>query len=268
MNPSLFTYILSQNMKVDGNVVFITGGASGIGFGLARRFAAAGSKVIVCGRRQEMLEEAMKLCPSISAFQGDVSTAEGRAAIYAKVLKDFPEVNVVINNAGVQNRAPRLTEPQEWTKHQQELDINLHAPMHLSMLFIPHLISRPDPVIINVSSGLSFVPIAAMPTYCATKAALHSFTLSLRQQLSSTPIKVIEVAPPAVNTDLGGKGLHDFGVPLEQYCDFSFAKLIEGDEEFGYGFSEKARVASFQERQEIFKQINGQHGPPVKLPGQ
>lgn len=256
-------------MKVEGNTVFITGGASGIGLALAERFAQAGSRVIVCGRRAEQLAEAQAKCPGLEAFVGDVGTESGRKAIFEKIQKDYPEVNVLVNNAGVQNRPPRLTEPQDWAQHEQELLINLHAPLHLSMLFIPHLLARPEATIINVTSGLSFVPLAFMPTYCATKAALHSFTLSLRHQLAATSVRVIELAPPAVNTDLGGKGLHDFGMPLQAFADETFAKLREGAEEFGVGFSEKGRVASYDERTAMFKQINSaQHAPPTQLPGQ
>ena len=124
------------------------------------------------------------------------------------------------------------------------------------MLFLPHLLKKESPAIVNFTSGLAFSPIAKMPTYCLTKAALHSFTLSLREQLAGTPLQVIEVAPPAVNTDLGGKGLHDFGVPLDEFGDHAVRMIEKGELEFGYQFSEKARLASREELDQLFKQMN------------
>jgi len=242
-------------MKVTGNVILITGGASGIGFAIAKRFLAKGNRVIAVGRREAQLAEAKAAAPSLEYFMGDVSSEAGRIAIAQTVSEKFPEVNVLINNAGIQNRPPKFTEPQDWSQHAQELSINLHAPIHLSFLFIPHLLKKADPVIVNVTSGLSFLPVAAMATYCATKAGMHSFTQSLRHQLAGQ-IAVVEMIPPAVNTDLGGKGLHDFGAPLDEYADDAFAKLEAGDSEFGYGFSEKGRNANRAELNQLFEQMN------------
>src|SRR6185312_15994897 len=147
---------------------------------------------------------------------------------------EFPNLNVLVNNAGIQRRDFNFTQtgPEPWPRTHEELAINLEAPIHLTELFVPHFKKQNDPVIINVTSGLAFVPIVAMPLYCATKAALHSFTLSLRHQLApggiasrevaSGGIKVIEIIPPAVNTDLGGPGLHTFGVPLNEFADSVF----------------------------------------------
>lgn len=130
--------------------------------------------------------------------------------------------------------------------------------MHLSMLLIPHLLSKSQSKIINVTSGLAFVPMAVMPTYCATKAFMHSFTMSLRQQLAGTSIGVIEIAPPAVNTDLGGAGLHTFGENLDEFADHIIGKLLENDEnvEVGYKMSEKARNASREEVNATFAAMN------------
>jgi uncharacterized oxidoreductase len=241
---------------MEANTVLITGGASGIGLALAKRFASAGSRVIVCGRRAAQLEEAKAACPGLEAFVGDVSSAASRLELFQKVAQDYPEVNVLVNNAGIQNRPSKLAEPQDWEAHAKELEINLHAPIHMAILFIPHLLTKKSPMIVNVTSGLSFVPIAAMSTYCATKAGLHSFTMSLRHQLQDTPIKVVEMIPPAVNTDLGGKGLHNYGVPLDEYADDAFAHIVAGDLEFGYGFSERGRNASRAEINETFVKLN------------
>ena len=124
------------------------------------------------------------------------------------------------------------------------------------MLFLPHLLKVESPTIVNVTSGLAFSPLAYMSTYCATKAALHSFTLSLRYQLKDTPIKVVEIVPPAVNTDLGGKGLHDNGVPLEAFANETMARVAAGETEVGFGFSEKGRLASREQLNEIFINMN------------
>jgi len=243
-------------MNLKDNTILVTGGGSGIGFGLAKRFADAGSTVIICGRRKDQLVEAKRLCPALHTVPGDVATEAGRTALVAQVTDTFPQLNVLINNAGTQNRTPSWKEPQDWARHAQELSINLHAPMHLSMLLIPHLLRQSSAAIMNVSSGLAFSPLAFMPTYCATKAALHSFTLSLRKQLSDTKIAVVEIIPPMVNTDLGGEGLHDEGAPLDVYCDHVLERIAAGDAEFGYGFSEKGRLASRAQLDEIFAGMN------------
>lgn len=213
--------------------------------------------MLICGRRAEALAEAKEKIPSLQTFQCDVSREEERTALAIKVMEEAPALNVIVNNAGVQQRPPRLIEAQEWRQHAHEIATNLEAPLHFAMLFLPHLLTKQNAAIINITSGLAFSPIAFMPTYCATKAALHSWTLSLRYQLKNTPVEVIEVAPPAVNTDLGGKGLHDFGVPLDEFGDYVFQKLEEGSTEFGYGSAEMARIASPERLNEMFEKVNG-----------
>jgi len=248
-------------MDVSGSTVLITGGSAGIGLALARRFAEAGSRVIVCGRRVEALQEAERAVPGLVAIQSDVAQESDRVKLFDRVTREFPDLNVLVNNAGVQTRPPRFDQGAEWAALKNELAINFEAPVHLATLFVPFLVRQPNPALVNVTSGLAFVPLAFMPTYCATKAAMHSFTLSLRQQLAETPLQVIEVAPPAVNTDLGGKGLHDFGVPLDEYADFAFAKLREGDPEFGYGTAEQARRAGRAELDAVFSAMNAPRPP-------
>ena len=230
-------------MNLSGNTILITGGASGIGFAFARRLIAEGSHVIACGRRRDQLEMAKRLCPDLKTVEADVSTAQGRTELYERVVREFPSVNVVINNAGIQNRPPPITQPQDWTSTAREIATNFEAPIHLSMLFLPHILKQPNPVIMNVTSGLAFAPISFMPVYCATKAALHSFTLSLRHQLAKTPVRVIEIAPPAVNTDLGGVGLHTSGADLDLFADHCIKRLAAGDLEFGYESSEQRLAA-------------------------
>lgn len=242
-------------MELSGNTILITGGASGIGYAFARRFLAAGSEVIICGRRADKLREAKENHPQFYTRVCDVSDEAERTALFDWATGEFPRLNVLVNNAGIQRRV-NLSESEDWQQTRSEIAINLDAPVHLSRLFIPHLLKQRRPAIINVTSGLSFVPLANVPVYCATKAALHSFTMSLRQQLSETPVSVIEVAPPAVDTDLGGVGLHTFGVPLDEFADAVFRRLPQGETEIAYGTAQQASRASRAELDEIFKFMN------------
>jgi uncharacterized oxidoreductase len=242
-------------MQIDSNTVLITGGGSGIGLGLAERFLSAGSKVIVCGRDESKLRVAREKNPGLATYACDIGKAAEREELVRWATREHPQLNVVINNAGIQRRV-QLAQAEPWPDCEAEIALNFHAPVHLCRLFIPHLRTRERPVLINVSSGLAFVPAAFAPVYAATKAAVHSFTVSLRQQLASTSIQVIEIVPPAVNTDLGGVGLHTSGVPLDEYCDSVLQNLESGALEFGYGFSETARLASRPEIDETLKRMN------------
>jgi uncharacterized oxidoreductase len=238
-------------MELGANTILITGGASGIGLALAERFLHAGSQVIVCGRREEKLREALARCPALAIRVCDVAEEGERVALARWASTAFPRLNVLVNNAGIQRRV-QLPALEEWRETRQEIAINLEAPIHLSRLFIPHLLGQEHPAIVNITSGLAFSPLAGVPVYCATKAALRSFTLSLRHQLAQTPIRVVEVVPPAVNTDLGGPGLHTFGVP----ADHVMARLREGALEIPYGFSAEASRASREELDAIFARMN------------
>jgi uncharacterized oxidoreductase len=242
-------------MELGSNTVLITGGASGIGLALATRFLSAGSEVIVCGRREKVLREARAAHPRLAVRVCDVSSETDRVALIDWAVAEYPRLNVLVNNAGIQNRT-ELTGVIDWPRTRQEIAINLDAPVHLSASFIPHLLTQQSPAIINVTSGLAFVPMASAPIYCATKAALHSFTLSLRHQLAGTPIQVIEIAPPAVNTNLGGAGLHTFGVPLDEFADAAIAGLRQGDVEITYGFSAQTSRASRDELDATFNRMN------------
>lgn len=242
-------------MQLSSNTVLITGGASGIGLALAERFLKAGSRVILAGRREDKLLEAKAKHPEFRVRVCDVGTPAERIALAQWASQEFPELNVLVNNAGIQRRI-QFPLNEAWEQTRQELAINLEAPIHMASLFIPHLQRQQRPAIINVTSGLSFVPLATVPVYCATKAALHSFTLSLRHQLSKTPIQVIEIAPPAVNTDLGGPGLHTFGVPLDEFADAAMQRLATDEQEIAYGFAQKSSRASREELDAMFVQMN------------
>ncbi|MFD2720082.1 SDR family oxidoreductase [Hymenobacter monticola] len=243
-------------MNLAQNTVLLTGGASGIGLALAVRFLQAGSTVIVVGRRADKLAEAQQLHPALITRVADVADAAERAELVRWATATHPHLNVLVNNAGIQNRVQLTDENADWEARRQEIVINVEAPMHLATLLIPHLRQRAKAAIVNVTSGLSFAPAAFVPIYSATKAALHSFTLSLRHQLRSTGISVLEIVPPAVNTDLGGPGLHTFGVNVDEFADSVMARLAAGEEEVGFGTSEEARLASRAELDERFRLMN------------
>lgn len=242
-------------MDLAGNTVLITGGGSGIGLALAQRFLKAGSEVVVCGRRANVLEQAKSRHPGLHTLTADVATDAGRRELLQRVGQDFPNLNVLVNNAGIQNWAKALEE-QDWDKYRQEIVVNFEAPVHVSLLFAPFLQRQANPAIVNVTSALAFAPLTAVPVYCATKAAMHSFTMSLRHHLKATPIQVIEVMPPAVNTDLGGPNLHLHGVPVDEFADAAMAALARGDLEVAYGQAEHARKASREQLDELFRRMN------------
>jgi uncharacterized oxidoreductase len=226
-------------MKLSGNTILITGGSSGIGLAFAERFIKAGNTVIVCGRREGALLDAREKFPDLITCVSDVGLESNRLALFEWVTTNYPDINVIVNNAGIQQRfhVLKANARDNWSYYNKEIMVNVEAPLHLSMLFAPFFAGKEDSAIVNVTSGLAFAPLAIAPIYSATKAALHSFTMSLRQQLANTSVEVVEVAPPAVNTDLGGSGLHTRGEPLDAFADGIFQGFKEGKQEIGYGSS-------------------------------
>jgi len=222
-------------MDLKNNTVLITGGSNGIGLALAERFLCRDNNVIICGRRAEKLRETQERFPKLHIWRCDVADESERIALYNWVIQEFPDMNVLLNNAGIQQRINLKDPTLDWNDYKLEIAINLEAPMHLSQLFIPHLMKQPRPVIINISSGLAFMPPVWVPVYGATKAGLHAFTFGMREQLADVGIKVIEIIPPAVNTDLGGIGQHTFGVPVDEFADEVCKGLENGDVEVGFG---------------------------------
>ncbi|HET6992326.1 MAG TPA: SDR family NAD(P)-dependent oxidoreductase [Bacteroidia bacterium] len=209
-------------MNPSQNTILITGGATGIGLAMAEQLLKAGSEVIVCGRRMEMLNEAKQKFPALHIEQTDLSKKESREKFAKYILEKMPSINMLINNAGIQNETD-ITNPDCNDSMQEEVGINFIAPVHLASLFISHLKTKKEAAIINITSGLAFAPLAIVPVYCATKAALHSVTLSLRHQLRNTSIKVFEIAPPIVDTklDRGGRdrrGVTDRGISAQEFA--------------------------------------------------
>ena len=239
-------------MKLSGNKILITGGASGIGLGLARRFSEEGNEVIICGRRESALSEAAAEIPGLVTRIADLSTPDGRVDLFDWVSAEHPNTNVLVNNAGIQQWMS-IGDDDFHERAKIEIATNVEAPVHLTALFVK---LESLTTIMNVTSGLSFAPLAKVPVYSATKAFFHSFTISARHQLKSKGIEVIEIIPPAINTDLGGKGLHDFAPPVSEFVDAIFQQLKEGRDELTFGLSEKAAHADREGLQNIFKMLN------------
>jgi uncharacterized oxidoreductase len=242
-------------MNESGNTILITGGANGIGKALAMRFLKADNTVIVCDVDREKLEEAKKAIPALQIIRSDLSIEAERVQLYEAVTREFPTTNVLINNAAIQ-RHPRIEANEPWSATKKELETNLEAPLHLTQLFVRHLAKQRAPVVVLTTSGLAHVPRSLAPIYCATKAALHSYALSLRHQLIGLNVEVIEICPPHVNTDLGGVGRNTAGIDLDTFADAVMGGLSQHNPEITFGFSTKVANATPAEKAELFKQMN------------
>jgi uncharacterized oxidoreductase len=252
-------------MKITGNTVLITGGATGIGLEMARSFLDRGNTVIICGRRIEKLEAAKALLPGLSIHQCDVGDKNQRRALFQHCMWHFPAVNILVNNAGMQREINFLNGEEAYENGDSEVEINLEAPLHLSALFLPHLLRQQQAAIINVSSGLGFVPLKIMPVYCATKAALHSFSISLRQQLKGTFVKVFELIPPIVDTDLdrgarAKRGQVNRGIPVQKVAVETINALEKDQEEIAVGMVKLLCIGSRIAPHLFFKMLNTNKG--------
>jgi uncharacterized oxidoreductase len=205
-------------MKMTGNTMLITGGNSGIGRGLAQAFQAVGNQVIIAGRRQQALDETTAANPSLHAIALDVGDAAAIRTFANRITREYPMLNVLINNAGIMRAEKLLAQQDDLADMEATIATNLLGPIRLTAALLPHLQTQPQATIINVSSGLAFVPLALTPTYSATKAAIHSYTQALRFQLRETPIQVIELIPPAVATELmPGQSANPRAMPLDEF---------------------------------------------------
>jgi uncharacterized oxidoreductase len=202
----------------------MTGGGSGIGEALAHRFHDRGDTVIIAGRRREALETAAAGRERIHVRTPDVEDAAGVAAFAAAIVADFPELNVLFNNAGIM-KYEDLTGRRDLGDAEATVEINILGPIRLTDALIDHLVKQPDAAIVTVTSGLAFVPLVAAPTYSASKAAIHSYTVSLRTQLAGK-VEVIELAPPGVQTDLTpGQANRPGYMPLDAFADAVVAQF-------------------------------------------
>lgn len=248
-------------MKTNGNIILITGGATGIGFALAEAFVKADNKVIICGRRRARLEEAREKLPGLEIRQCDVSKKEEHESLFKWIKASFKDLNILINNAGIQRMIDIKKGPAALLSGGDEVQTNLVAPIHLSAYFAPFLMKKKEAAIINVSSGLGFVPIAFMPVYCATKAAVHIFSVSLRHQLKDTPVKVFEIVPPAVDTELGKSGEADGeqdyrGIPPAELAAAVMKALKKDEYEIAVGEAKGLVENSKKDFARAFEELN------------
>ena len=240
-------------MKISNNKILITGGATGIGRALTERFIKENNTVIICGRRESSLKEVSDKFPSVITRSCDLSVSAERETLFKWISEKHNDLNVLVNNAGIQQWMS-ISDDDFFKRAKDEIAINIEAPLHLTSLFIK--LTSLD-TIVNVTSGLSFVPLTKTPVYSATKAFFHSFTLSLRQLLKSKNIEVIEMIPPALNTDLGGKGLHDTAPPVCDFIEAVFEQLKQGKNELSFGFSEAMLKAGPEDLIKTFNRMNG-----------
>lgn len=212
-------------MKTSGNTILITGGGTGIGEALAHRFHDLGNTVIVAGRRRETLQKAIGDRPRMHALVLDMDDAHSVAAFAERAVADFPALNVLINNAGIMRMEGPLDRFRDLADAEASITSNLLGPIRVTNALVEHLGRQADPVIVNVSSGLAFVPLVIAPTYSAIKAAIHSYTVSLRAVLKGR-IEVIELAPPAVRTSLTpGQEDNARFMPLDDFADQVIAQF-------------------------------------------
>jgi uncharacterized oxidoreductase len=211
-------------MKMSGNTVFITGGGTGIGRGLAEAFHRRGNHVIIAGRRKTVLEEVTQANPGMEAIELDITDTARLAHVAKTIIAERPEVNLLINNSGMM-KMDDVSGVLDDDVLTSTIETNLYGPMRMTSAFVEHLKSKAEAAVINVTSGLAFTPLAMTATYSATKAAIHSYTLSLRFKLRNTSVKVLELAPPYVQTELMGE--HQKSDPRAMPLDAFIAETME-----------------------------------------
>lgn len=247
-------------MKLKNRTVLITGGSSGIGKGLAEVFYRLGNQVVVTGRNEDPLKKMCEAHPGMKYFTLDVSDPNSVRTAAEYVGKEFPQLDCLINNAGIQLRHDFAQEELPALEYlSQEVNINLNGLIWMSTAFLPLLKQNKPATLMNVSSGLGFVPIAKMPVYCATKAAVHSFTLSLRHQLRPEGVEVIELVPPAVETRLDD-GKREQNIPFQMtvaaFIDSTLQALQTDEEEIAIGSAEQLRSHLHNDPKAAFTQMN------------
>jgi len=249
-------------MKMQSNTIFITGGTSGIGQGLAEAFHRLGNQVIIGGRREDRLRSVSAANPGIRHIVLDVTDLHSIRSAAQEIIAEFPALNCVFNNAGMQRRHNFASgKPIDDAAMVAEIQTNLTGLIRVSSAFLPHLQRHQDATLLNVSSGLAFVPLSAFPVYCATKAAVHSFTLTLRQQLRESKVKVIELIPPYVATELGGGAAAPAGalrqMPLETFISETMKELAGDADEIAIGGAKNLFAAAGPESvRKVFAGMN------------
>jgi uncharacterized oxidoreductase len=215
-------------MKITGNTILITGGGSGIGRGLAEALHKRGNQLIIVGRRKEVLDKVTAANPGMKSLTLDISNPGSIKEFAGRLAKEFPKTNVLINNSGIMVPEKVPTSLDDLTDCEAMVQTNLLGPIRLTAALIPLLKKQPHSTVMMVSSGLAFVPLSITPTYCATKAAIHSYTQSLRYQLKDSPIEVLELIPPYVQTELMGEQMASDprAMPLDQFIA-EVTKILE-----------------------------------------
>jgi uncharacterized oxidoreductase len=204
-------------VNLTGNTVLITGGGSGIGRGLAEELQKLGNQVVIAGRRKRALDETIAANPGMKSMTLDIESPAAIHTFATQLTAEFPKLNVLINNAGIMRAEKLLAQQPDLADAEAIVTTNLLGPIRLTAALMPYLEKQPHSTIVNVSSGLAFLPLALTPTYCATKAALHSYTQSLRYQLRATKIEVVELIPPYVATNLMSGANDPRAMPLDAY---------------------------------------------------
>ena len=251
-------------MNITGNTILITGGGSGIGRALAEAFHKAGNQVVIAGRREALLHEVTSANPGMEALLLDIQDKDDIAAFARQAVESFPALNVVIHNAGIM-RSEAVATGDFLETAEDTIATNLLGPIRLTAALLPHLLKQERAAILSVSSGLAFVPLATTPTYSATKAAIHSWSMALREQLKATSVEVIEIAPPYVQTELLGpqQAVDPAAMPLAEFIAEVMA-LLESQPETGEIIVERCKPLRFAAENgqvaAIFAQLNAQHG--------
>lgn len=250
-------------MRLNNNTVLITGGTAGIGYALAREFMRRDNTVIICGRREDRLREIAQRHPGIHTIVCDVSREDDRRRLASSVTAQFNALNVLVNNAGIQRDINFNLGMQDLETEPSEIATNIEAPVYLTAALIPHLKTQEDAAIINLSSVLAFTPMARVPVYCATKAFIHNYTLSLRFQLRQAGISVYEVLPPRVKTELNQEGRKkagyaDTGVDVDEYVRTVMEGLEADLQEIEYPGASSVVSATRTDLDRMFESINEQ----------
>ena len=250
-------------MNISGNTILITGGGSGIGRALAEALHAKGNKVIIAGRRERALDAVTEANPGMESMLLDIQDATDITRFARQAVERFPKLNAIIQNAGIM-KPENVPAADNLGIAEETIMTNLLGPIRLTTALLPHLMKQPDATVLTVSSGLAFVPLAPTPTYSATKAAIHSWSIGLREQLKKTSVRVIEIAPPYVQTELMGaqQAIDPAAMPLADFTA-EVMSILETRPDADEVIVERCKPLRYAEANGTFAQVfaglNAQH---------